>query len=65
MEEMRKAYPMGDMVMYGRQPSPLAGKTVVITGKLWRFTRKEAHQQLLSRGGYCQADGHQENGLPG
>ena len=50
MEEMRKAYPMGDMVMYERKPSPLAGKTVVITGKLWRFTRKEAHQQLLSRG---------------
>ena len=50
MEETRKVYPMGDMVMYGRQPSPLAGKTVVITGKLWRFTRKEAHQQLLSRG---------------
>ena len=50
MEEMRKAYPMGDMVMHGRQPSPLAGKTVVITGKLWSFTRKEAHQQLLSRG---------------
>lgn len=50
MEEMRKAYPMGDMVMYERKPSPLAGKTVVITGKLWRFTRKEAHQQLLRRG---------------
>ena len=50
MEEMRKAYPMGDMVMYERKPSPLAGMTVVITGKLWRFTRKEAHQQLLSRG---------------
>ena len=50
MEEMRKAYPIGDMVMYDRYPSPLAGKTVVITGKLWRFTRKEAHQQLLSRG---------------
>ena len=31
MEEMRKAYPMGDMVMYERKPSPLAGKTVVIT----------------------------------
>ena len=46
---MRKAYPMVDMVMYERKPSPLAGKTVVITGKLWRFTRKEAHQQLLSR----------------
>ena len=29
MEETRKVYPMGDMVMYGRQPSPLAGKTVV------------------------------------
>ena len=50
MEEMRKAYPMGGMVMYERKPSPLAGKTVVITGKLCRFTRKEAHQQLLSRG---------------
>ena len=50
MEETRKAYPMGDMVMYERKPSPLAGKTVVITGKLWRFTRKEAHQQLLRRG---------------
>ena len=50
MEEMRKAYPMGDMVMYERKPSPLAGKTVVITGKLWRFTRKEAHKQILSRG---------------
>lgn len=50
MEEMRKAYPIGDMVMYDRYPSPLAGKTVVITGKLWRFTRKEAHRQLLSRG---------------
>ena len=34
MEETRKAYPMGDMVMYDRYPSPLAGKTVVITGKL-------------------------------
>ena len=55
MEEMRKAYPMGDMVMYERKPSPLAGKTVVITGKLWRFTSW----------GYCQADGHQESGLPG
>ena len=55
MEEMRKAYPMGDMGMYERKPSPLAGKTVVITGKLWRFTRKEAHQHfsvvgLLSSG---------------
>ena len=50
MEETRKVYPMGDMVMYGRQPSPLAGKTVVITGKLWRFTRREAHRKLASLG---------------
>ena len=34
MEETRKAYPMGDVVIYDRYPSPLAGKTVVITGKL-------------------------------
>lgn len=50
MEETRKVYPMGDMVMYERQPSPLAGKTVVITGKLMFCTRKEAHQRLIGRG---------------
>lgn len=50
MEEMRKAYPIGDMVMYDRYPSPLAGKTVVITGKLMFCTRKEAHQRLIGRG---------------
>ena len=45
MEEMRKAYPMGDMVMYERKPSPLAGKTVVITGKLWRLSPSRQNRQ--------------------
>ena len=50
MEEMRKAYPMRDMMIYDRYPSPLAGKTVVITGRLMFCTRKEAHQRLIGRG---------------
>ena len=31
--------------------SPLAGKTVVLTGALERFTRKEAEEAVLARGG--------------
>ncbi|MGE5586211.1 MAG: NAD-dependent DNA ligase LigA [Bacillota bacterium] len=31
--------------------SPLAGKTVVLTGTLERFTRKEAEEAVLARGG--------------
>lgn len=50
MEETREAYPMGDMMIYDRYPSPLAGKTVVITGRLMFCTRKEAHQRLIGRG---------------
>ena len=65
MEEMRKAYPMGDMVMYERKPSLSGGQDGVITGKLWRFTRKEAHQQLLSRGAIVKRTVTKKNGLPG
>ncbi|MGE5588778.1 MAG: NAD-dependent DNA ligase LigA [Clostridia bacterium] len=35
--------------------SPLAGKTVVLTGTLERFTRKEAEEAVLARGGHVSS----------
>ncbi|MGE5573765.1 MAG: NAD-dependent DNA ligase LigA [Bacteroidota bacterium] len=43
MKETEKAAPSAE--------SPLAGKTVVLTGTLERFTRKEAEEAVLARGG--------------
>ncbi|MDI7247952.1 MAG: NAD-dependent DNA ligase LigA [Bacillota bacterium] len=43
MEEAGRAAPSA--------PSPLAGKTVVLTGTLERFTRKQAEEAVLARGG--------------
>lgn len=43
MKETEKAVPSAE--------SPLAGKTVVLTGTLERFTRKEAEEAVLARGG--------------
>lgn len=43
MKETKKATPSAE--------SPLAGKTVVLTGTLERFTRKEAEEAVLARGG--------------
>lgn len=43
MKETEKVAPSAE--------SPLAGKTVVLTGTLERFTRKEAEEAVLARGG--------------
>lgn len=37
-----------------RENSSLEGKSVVVTGKLWNFSRREVEAAIRSKGGSCQ-----------
>lgn len=50
MQNIYKTFPDGKTLPLGKHPSPLEGKVVVITGKLEKFTRREAQRKLASLG---------------